>query len=175
LQSRGKMKGPRSAWRHWGGNGIRSERTTGTIVRNSSIPPWQQGHRSKVTNEFLMAYLASVLDSVNKLPHLTWNIVVKHGKEVAEKRDPQYSMLYHQCESHILGAGILEIFHLHLRVYQDIFWVYPMQIQEGKRRRESRWWRRRETEGSTRGTREATQRRGRKRPAGQDGRREIPG
>jgi hypothetical protein len=60
-------------------------------VRNSSIPPWQQGHRSKVTNEFLMAYLASVLDSVNKLLHLTWNIVVKHGKEVAEKGDPQYS------------------------------------------------------------------------------------
>lgn len=60
-------------------------------MRNSSIPPWQQGHRSKVTNEFLMVYLASVLDSVNKLPHLTWNIVVQHGKAVAEKRDQQYS------------------------------------------------------------------------------------
>jgi hypothetical protein len=47
--------------------------------------------------------------------------VVKHGKSSGRKRGPAILVHYHQCESprihvHILGAGIQENFHLHLRV-----------------------------------------------------------
>jgi hypothetical protein len=62
-------------------------------VRNSSILLSQQGHESKLANEFFNAYLASALDSVDELTNSYGTSWLSMAKAVAEKGDPQYSCI----------------------------------------------------------------------------------